>query len=107
MLSAPPFAVSPIPLVVSLMPEVAPLTVSPTPLPRLPTPSPTPSKSISVCRDMAKRDQETILGGLTFTDAVDCVANRVRDALGSVTEGIDHATKDATCAEKGVRDGEI
>jgi len=43
-LSAPPFAVSPTLLVVSLIPEVAPLTVSPTPLPRLPTPSPTPSK---------------------------------------------------------------
>jgi hypothetical protein len=56
---------------------------------------------------MTKRDQETTLGGLTFTDAVDCVANRVRDALGSVTEGIDHAAEDATCAEKGVSDGEI
>jgi hypothetical protein len=61
-LSVPPFAVSPTPLVVSLMPEVAPPTVSPTPLPRLPTPSPTPSKCISVCRNMAKRDQEAIFG---------------------------------------------
>jgi hypothetical protein len=46
-------------------------------------------------------------GGLTFTDAVDRVANRVRNALGSITKGIDHAAEDATCAEKWVRDGEI
>jgi hypothetical protein len=56
---------------------------------------------------MAKRDQETILGELTFTDAVDRVANRVRNALGSITKGIDHAAEDATCPEKWVRDGEI
>jgi hypothetical protein len=45
--------------------------------------------------------------GLTFTDAVDRVANRVGDALGSVTNGTGHAAEDAACEGKGISDGQI
>jgi hypothetical protein len=45
--------------------------------------------------------------GLTFTDAVDRVANRVGDALGSVTDGTSHASEDAACGGKGISDGQI
>jgi hypothetical protein len=44
---------------------------------------------------------------LTFADAVDRVANRVSDALGSVTDGTGHAAEDAACGGKGISDGQI
>jgi hypothetical protein len=44
---------------------------------------------------------------LTFTDAVDRVANCVCDTLGSVTDGTSHATEDAACWGKGISDGQI